>query len=107
MIGADRIAPGDQVVGLAGADKGGPDSERVLAFVWFGVVDLGDVVFGHAVFQLVDRFEVDRRTGLEILRRGLATFFKTWRKRLTRHAPNVIQSRMNVHPRLAGLRLGC
>ena len=101
MIGADRIAPGDQVMSLAGPDEGRANSDRRLAFVRFDVVDLGDVMLGHAVFQHVDRFEVDRRKRLEILRSNLATFFETWR---TRHAPNLIQRGLNVQP---GLGLGC
>src|SRR5947209_12610306 len=84
MIGADRIAPGDQVMSLAGPDEGRANSDRRLAFVRFDVVDLGDVVLGHAAFQHVDRFEVDPRKRLEILRSDLATFFETWR---ARHAP--------------------
>src|SRR5438874_10145738 len=61
MIGANRVAPGDQVMSLAGPDEGRPNLDRRLAFVRFDVVDFGDVVLGHAVFQHVDRFEVDRR----------------------------------------------
>src|SRR6059058_805132 len=79
MIGADRIGPGDQVMSLAGPYEGRANSNRRLAVVRFDVVDLGDVVLGHAVFEHVDRFEVDRRKRLEILRSNLATFFETWR----------------------------
>src|SRR5437762_12323310 len=61
MIGADRIAPGDQVMSLAGPYEGRANSNRRLAFVRFDVVDFGDVVLGHAAFQHVDGFEVDRR----------------------------------------------
>ena len=81
MVGAKRKGPGDQVMCLAGPDEGRADSDRLLAFARFDVVDLGDVVLGHAVFEHVDRFEVDRGNRLEILRSDLATFFETWRKR--------------------------
>src|SRR2546429_2905800 len=51
MIGANRVAPGDNVLRLAGADERGPDSDGLLAFVRFAVVDLGDVVFGHTALE--------------------------------------------------------
>src|SRR5437870_9422023 len=88
MIGAFRVTPGNNVLSLAGADERGPDSDRLLAFVRVGVLDLRDVVLDHAAFQLVHGVEGDRRKRFEILRRGVATLFETWGKRLARHAPN-------------------
>src|SRR2546430_3058852 len=98
MIGAFRVTPGNNVLSLAGADERGPDSDRLLAFVRFGVVDLGNVVLDHAAFQHVHGVEGDRGKRFEILRRGVATLFETWGKRLARHAPNVIQGCLNVQP---------
>src|SRR5439155_18726837 len=98
MIGAYREAPGDQVVSLAGADERRPDSDRLQAIVRFGVVDLGDVVLGHAPFQHMDGLEVDIGNRFEILRRGVASFFEIRRKRLALHPPNVIQGGLNVQP---------
>ncbi len=109
MISANREAPGDNVLSRAGADKRGPDSDGLRAIVRFGVVDLSNVVLGHAAFQHVHGLEGDRGKRIEILRRGVPTPFETWGKRLARHAPNVIQSGMNVQPApafLTGLRLG-
>src|SRR5439155_1253896 len=98
MIGALRVTPGNNVLSLAGADERGPDSDRLLAFVRFGVVDLGNVVLDHAAFQHVHGVQGDRGKRFEILRRGVATLFETWGKRLARHAPNVIQGCLNVQP---------
>jgi len=69
------------------------------------LIDLGDVVLGHAPFQHMDGLEVDIRNRFEILRRRVASFFEIRRKRLALHAPNVIQSAMNVQP-VTGLCLG-
>jgi len=96
MVGANRKAPGDQVVSLAGADERGPDSDRLLAIVRFGVIDFGNVVLGHAAFQYMDGLELDIRNRFEILRRGVASFFEIRRRRLVRHPPNVIQAGLNV-----------
>src|SRR5438552_10652271 len=96
MIGAGRKAPGDKVVSIAVADERGPDSDRLLAFVWFGVIDLGNVMLDHAAFQHLHGAERDRRKPFQILRRGLATLFETWGRRLGRHPPNVIQAGLNV-----------
>src|SRR5439155_16845340 len=96
MISAFRVAPGNNVLSLAGADERGPDSDCLLAFVRFGVVDLGDVVLDHAALQHVHGVEGDRRKPFEILRRGVATVFETWGKCLVRHPPNVIQAGLNV-----------
>ena len=98
MIGADRKAPGDKVVSLAVADKRGPDSDRHFVFVRFLVVDLGYVMLDHAALQHVNGVEGDRGKRVEILRRGLATLFETWGRRLVRHPPNVIQAGLNVQP---------
>ena len=98
MIGAFRVTPGNNVLSLAGADERGPDSDRLLVFVRFGVVDLGNVVLDHAAFQHVHGVEGDRGKRFEILGRGVATLFETWGKRLARHAPNVIQGCLNVQP---------
>ena len=96
MIGTDRKAPGDKVVSLAVADKRGPDSDRHFVFVRFLVVDLGYVMLDHAALQHVHGAERDRRKPFEILRRGVATLFETWRECLVRHPPNVIQAGLNV-----------
>src|SRR5437016_3577990 len=53
VIGANRVAPGDHVLRLAGADERRPDSDGLLAFARFRVVDLGDVVFGHTALENV------------------------------------------------------
>src|SRR5438046_692075 len=58
VIGANRKAPGDKVVSLARTDKCWPDADRGRAVVRFGVIDLGNVVLGHAPFQHVDGIEV-------------------------------------------------
>ena len=96
MIGAYRKAPSDKVVGLAGADERGSDSDRLQLIVRFRVIDLGDVVLGHAPFQHMDGLEVDIGNRFEILRRGVASIFEIRRKRLALHAPNVIQGGLNV-----------
>ena len=98
MIGANRKAPGDEVMSLASADERGPNSDCLGLIVRFGVVDLSNVVLGHAAFQHVHCLEGDRGKRFEILRRGVATSFEIWGKRLVRHALNVIQSGMNVQP---------
>ena len=96
MIGAFRVTPGNNVLSLAGADERGPDSDRLLALVRLRVVDLRNVVLGHAALQHVHGVEGDRGKRFEILWRGVATLFETWGKRLARHAPNVIQGRLDV-----------
>src|SRR2546426_11885182 len=98
MIGANRKAPSDKVVGLAGAYERGSDSDRLQLIVRFGVVDLSNVVLGHAPFQHMDGLEVDIGNGFEILRRGVASFFEIRRKCLALHAPNVIRGGLNVQP---------
>src|SRR5947208_2453020 len=98
MIGANRVAPGDNVLRLAGADERGPDSDGLRALVRLGVVDLRDVVLDYAALQHVHGVEGDRGKRVEILRRGVATLFETWGKRLVRHPPNVIQGGLNVQP---------
>src|SRR5438309_5613200 len=110
MIGANRVAPGNNVLSLAGADERGPDSDGLRALVRLRIVDLGNVMLGHAALQHVYGVEGDRGKRFEILRRGVAALFETWGKRLARHGPNVIQSGMNVQPEvgfLTGLCLGC
>src|SRR5205814_7698559 len=67
VVGANRIAPGDQVVRLAGPDERRPDSDRYLALVRFDVVDVGDVVLRDAALEDMDGFEADRGKRLEIL----------------------------------------
>src|SRR3989442_13081088 len=96
MVGANRKAPDDKVVSLAVADKRGPDSDRHLVFVRFRVVDLGDVMLDHAAFENVRGVLGDLGKRVEILRRGVATLFETWGRRLVRHPPNVIQAGLNV-----------
>ena len=81
MIGTNRKAPGDKVMSLAGADERGPDSDGLLAFVRFRVVDLSNVVLGHAAFQYVNGLEGDRCKRFQILRSSVATFFEIWGKR--------------------------
>ena len=98
MVGANRKAPSDKVASLAGANECRPDSDRRRTVVRFGVVNLRNVVFGHAAFQHVDGVEIDIRNRFEILRRGVASFFEIRRKRLALHAPNVIQGGLNVQP---------
>lgn len=107
MIGANREAPGNKVVSPAGADERGPDSDCLRALVRLGVVDFGNVVLGHAAFQNMHGVQIDRGNRFVIPLGGVATLFETWGKQLSRHAPNLIQSRANVHPPLglAGLRL--
>src|SRR5438874_12222665 len=53
VVGANRIAPGDQVMSLAGPDERGPDSDRRLALVRFDVVALGDVVLRNAALEVM------------------------------------------------------
>ncbi len=101
MIGTNWKAPGNNVLGPAGADECGPDSDGLRALVRLGVVDLGNVVLGHAAFQHMDRVEVDIRKRFEILRRGVATLFEIWGKRKGRHAHNLIQSCLKVQPGVA------
>jgi hypothetical protein len=80
MIGTNRKAPGDKVMSLAGADERRPDSDGLLAFVRFCVVDLSNVVLGHAAFQHVYGIEGDRGQRFEILSGGVATSFEICRK---------------------------
>src|SRR2546421_3472444 len=96
VIGANRHAPGDNVLSLAGADERRSDSDCLRALVRLGVVDLGDVVLDHAAFENVHGVLGDRGKRVEILRRGVATPFETWGARLVRHPPNVIQGGLNV-----------
>src|SRR2546426_2707061 len=96
MIGANREAPGNNVLSLAGADEGRPDSDGLRALVRLRIIDLRDVVLDHAALQHVNGVEGDRGKRVEILRRGLATLFETWGRRLVRHPPNVIQAGLNV-----------
>ena len=92
MIGAFRVTPGNNVLSLAGADERGPDSDRLLAFVRFVVVDLGNVVLDHAAFQHVHGVEGDRGKRVEILRRWVAAVCESRRRRTRRHRPHLIHN---------------
>src|SRR5207245_223235 len=92
MIGANRHAPGDNVLSLAGADERGPDPDGLWALVRLRIIDLRDVVLDHAALQHVHGVEGDRGKRVEILRRGLATLFETRRRRTGRHRPHLIHN---------------
>jgi hypothetical protein len=80
MIGTNRKAPGDKVMSLAVPDKRWSYPDGLSSFIRLAVVDLSNMVLGHAAFQHVHGIQGDGGQRCEILRGGVATSFEICRK---------------------------
>src|SRR5437660_12308241 len=60
MVGVGWHAPDDDVACGTGLDERRSEADRLLAFLGFLVVDIGDVMLGDAAFERMDSVLCDR-----------------------------------------------